>query len=412
MRELSSILLAAALLLAGCHSGRNGGPIEVSVIGERANAPAVAAAIDGATQSGLVRLDREGQIIPGAAARWAILDDGLDYIFRIDDGAGLPAATIARRLREALRRHRHDPDFAALAAVESIEAVTATVVEMRLSAPQPDVLPLLARPEFSADFPTPLRRPQTKAANALLEAVPSADEAPYPVMLRTERVGRAVARFHAGEALLVLGGTFADLPVAHVIQPPRKALRFDPATGLFGFAIVNQQLSSPLRNALSLAVDRDRIVTAVGAPGQVKATTIAGSALEPPLPQRRAAARALLAGQTALVRVAMPRGPGARLLFALAAQDWRDVGIETQMVPLDAPADLALIDRVAPAGTLATLACALSTGCDPRDRLALINPPFIPLAAPVRWSLVAPSLDLFTENALAAHPLDQLRSRR
>ncbi|MBW8745499.1 MAG: hypothetical protein JF628_14390 [Sphingomonas sp.] len=67
---------------------------------------------------------------------------------------------------------------------------------------------------------------------------------------------------------------------------------------------------------------------------------------------------------------------------------------------------------VAPPATLALLACAYSAGCDPRDRLALINPPFIPIGAPVRWSLVAPSLDLFTENGLAAHPLDQLRSRR
>jgi hypothetical protein len=42
----------------------------------------------------------------------------------------------------------------------------------------------------------------------------------------------------------------------------------------------------------------------------------------------------------------------------------------------------------------------------------LINPPFIPVTAPLRWSLVAPGLDLFTENGLSAHPLDQLRARR
>lgn len=79
------------------------------------------------------------------------------------------------------------------------------------------------------------------------------------------------------------------------------------------------------------------------------------------------------------------------------------------MVDSDASPDLILVDRVAPAGTLATLACAVSAGCDPGDRLALINPPYIPIATPIRWSLVAPSLGLFTENALAAHPLDQLR---
>jgi len=164
---------------------------------------------------------------------------------------------------------------------------------------------------------------------------------------------------------------------------------------------------------LSLAIDRDRIVAGIGAPAQVKATTIAASLLEPPLAQRRAAALALLGGKTVHIRVAMPSGPGARLLFALVAQDWARIGISAEMVTPDArDADLALLDRVAPPGTLSTLACAFSAGCDPQDRLALINPPFIPVATPVRWSLVAPRLDLFTENTLAAHPLDQLHAHR
>jgi len=402
-----SILALAGLLLAGCHGGRGGGTIGVSVIGDRTDVPVVAA-----TDAGLVRLDREGQVIPGAAARWAILDDGLDYIFRIDDGAGLSAAVIARRLRDAMRRHRHDADFVGVAPVESIDAVTGTVVEMRLSAPQPDLLPLLARPEFVVGSPTPLKPGKRDRDGVLLEAR-QAEDAPAPVLLRAERVGRAVVRFQNGDSALVLGGSFIDLPVARAAQSRRDTLRFDPATGLFGFAIRNPSLSTPLRTALSLAIDRDRIVAAVGAPGQAKATTIAGSAIEPPLAERRAAALALLAGQPAHIRVAMPRGPGARLLFALAARSWAEVGISAEMVGPEArDADLALVDRVAPPGTLATLACALSAGCDPNDRLALINPPFIPMAAPVRWSLVAPGLDLFTENGLSAHPLDQLRARR
>jgi peptide/nickel transport system substrate-binding protein len=405
--KAASILALAVLLLAGCHGGHGGGTIVVSVIGEHNEAPVAAA-----TNAGLVRLDREGQVIPGAAARWAILDDGLDYIFRVDDGAGLSAATIARRLRDALRRHRRDADFAGMAPVESIEAVTGTVVELRLSVPQPDLLPLLARPEFAVGAPTPLKSGKPDRDGVMLEPR-QADEAPAPILLRAERVGRAVIRFQNGDSALVLGGSFTDLPVARAARPRRDALRFDPATGLFGFAIRDPNLSTPLRTALSLAIDRDRIVAAIGAPGQAKATTIAGSTIEPPLAERRAAARALLAGQSAHVRVAMPRGPGARLLFALAAHSWAEVGISAEMVGPEArDADLALVDRVAAPGTLAALACALSAGCDPADRMALINPPFIPVTAPVRWSLVGPSLDLFTENGLSAHPLDQLRMRR
>lgn len=406
--KAAPILALAALLLAGCHGGSDRGAIAVSLIGDRLDE----AAVTGADSEGLVRLDREGQVIPGAAARWAILDDGLDYIFRIDDGAGLNAQVVARRLREALRRHRRNPNFAALGPVESIEAVTATVVEMRLSVPQPDLLPLLARPEFAVGAPTDFKPGKPRHAQIVLDPRPG-DDAPAPILLRVEHVGRAVVRFQKGDAELVTGGTFADLPVARAAQPDRKSLRFDPATGLFGFAIRNADLPATVRTALSLAIDRDRIAAAIGIPNHAKATTIAGSTLEPPLAERRAAALALLKGATAHIRVAMPRGPGARLLFALAAQDWAKVGIRAEMVGPEARnPDLAMVDQVAPPGTLAILACALSAGCDPADRLALINPPFIPMAAPVRWSLVAPGLDLFTENALAAHPLNQLRTHR
>jgi len=397
--------LAISLAQTGCHAPRNGGPIAVSLIGGQSDR----LVRESATEEGLVRLDREGQVVPGSAARWAILDDGLDYIFRIDDAAGLSAATVARRLRDALRRERRNPDFAAMAPVETIQAVTNTVVEMRLSVPQPDLLPLLARPELAVGASAPLRAGKTRADGVMLEPRPGEESA--SILLRAERAGRAVVRFQAGEAQLVLGGTFADLPVARAAQLPRRTLRFDPAAGLFGFAIRDASLPVEVRTALSLAIDRDRVVALVGAPAQAKATTIAGSTIEPPLDQRRATARALLAGKQMRVRVAMPRGPGASLLFALVARDWAEVGIAADLVPADAhDADLVLVDRVAPAGTLATLACALSTGCDPRDRLQLINPPFIPVATPIRWSLVAPGLDLVTDNALAAHPLDQLRS--
>jgi len=407
MRHTAFALLTAALLLTACRGGRNDGPIGVSIIGEQSEL----AAGQSATQEGLVRFDREGQVVPGAAARWAILDDGLDYIFRIDDQAGMSAQVIARRLRESLRKQRRDPDFAAMAPVESIQAVTRTVIEIRLTMPQPDLLPLLARPELAVAAPGPLALGRPGGNGRRLEPRPG--EAGVPVLLHVDRASRAVIRFQRGETALVLGGTFADLGIARAAQIPRKAFRFDPATGLFGFAIRNPNMPTAIRTALSLAIDRDRIVANIGAPGQTKATTIAGSVLESALAQRRASALALLGGKSTHLRVAMPRGPGARLLFALVAQDWSRIGISAEMVPPDAhDADLALIDHVAPPGTLSMLACVLSAGCDPRDRPALINPPFIPVATPVRWSLVAPGLDLFTENALAAHPLDQLRSRR
>lgn len=396
MRRLIGLFFL--FLLAACHARRSGGPIEVSALGSWAADP---------TDAGLVRLDREGQVVPGAAARWAILDNGRDYIFRIDDESGVTAATVARRLNQALRRHRNDPQAAALAPVAAIAAVTKTVVEIRLSEPQPDLLLLLAAPAFDVGAPTPLR---SMGEEGLL--LPRTGGGAAPVRLYQERAGKAVARFMRGGSALVLGGTFTDLAIARAANAPEKALRFDPVAGLFGFAVRNATLARSTRQALSLAINRDRLVAAIGAPGQHKATTIGGSTLEPDLETRRATAEGLLGGETPTIRVAIPRGPGARLLFALVAQDWRAIGVAAEAVPEKTPADLALVDLVAPPATLATTACALSAGCDRADRLALIDPPFIPLASPVRWSLVAPSLDLFTGNALGVHPLDQLRTHR
>ncbi|HWI87071.1 MAG TPA: ABC transporter substrate-binding protein, partial [Sphingomonas sp.] len=76
MKRLLPAFLAAALVLGGCDSRAKDGVVTVSVIGERFGAPGPAATVTGATSGGLVRFDREGQIVPGAAARWAILDDG------------------------------------------------------------------------------------------------------------------------------------------------------------------------------------------------------------------------------------------------------------------------------------------------------------------------------------------------
>ena len=108
----------------------------------------------------------------------------------------------------------------------------------------------------------------------------------------------------------------------------------------------------------------------------------------------------------------MPAGPGARLLFALAARDWRRIGIDAVAVPPEQPADIVLVDRVAPADGVALLACVVSAGCDPRDAGAVAAAPFIAITTPVRWSLVARALDGFHPNRMAAHPLDQLRRPR
>jgi peptide/nickel transport system substrate-binding protein len=141
-------------------------------------------------------------------------------------------------------------------------------------------------------------------------------------------------------------------------------------------------------------------------------------------------------GSPLKVRVAMAAGPGFRLLFARLRRDWAAVGVEASMVPAGAPADLRLIDEVAPAGLaswyLRHFSCEASAICDPAademmaaariapnaatrrallanaDRILAALGPFIPLTAPVRWSLVAPRLTGFRPNAFGRHAVGEL----
>jgi peptide/nickel transport system substrate-binding protein len=412
--RFAGTVVCLSLLLAGCGDRQPGGPVRVSVIdgaaSRRGALPPGRAALIGATTRGLVRLEADGQVAPDAAVRWAILEDGRDYIFRIDDG--IPARIVARKLRAAIASPAASGLRPSLVPIGKIDAVTPTVVEIRLTTPLPELLALLARPELAlADVPGAMGAHAEGDAILLTGREPGS--VPPPVLLRHERPGKAVARFMAGQSDLVTGGTFEDFGVVRAAAPRADTVRVDPTIGLFGLAARSRLLAEPgLARALGLAIDRDRLIALIGAPGLAKATTIAGSTIEPPLAQRLVEARRILAQGTFAIRVAMPDTPASRAIFALLEQDWSRIGIMATRVAPSAPADLALEDRVAPAEALHRLACAVSFGCDPRDPLAQIDPPFIPLTAPLRWSLVARRLDAFTPNPAATHPLDRLVAQR
>ncbi len=95
MRRLRAALSIAfaALALAGCYRRADRGPVIVSAIGKTLGLvdPARGATdmparlmIDSVAQ-GLVRFDASGQIAPGLAERWTVLDNGLSYVFRLRD---------------------------------------------------------------------------------------------------------------------------------------------------------------------------------------------------------------------------------------------------------------------------------------------------------------------------------------
>ena len=136
----------------------------------------------------------------------------------------------------------------------------------------------------------------------------------------------------------------------------------------------------------------------------------------------------------------MPDGPGYRIVFAHLRRDWRLIGVERSRVAPGAPADLRLIDEVAPANLaswyLRHFTCDASAICDPAADEALLRRPdaaragrapwrtsprptasyrpwpFIALTPPVRWSLVSPRLTGFRPNPFARHPAVNLIAER
>jgi peptide/nickel transport system substrate-binding protein len=136
------------------------------------------------------------------------------------------------------------------------------------------------------------------------------------------------------------------------------------------------------------------------------------------------------------LRLSLPDAPGYRIVFAHLRHDWRLIGVELERVAPNAPAELRLIDKVAPS-VLATwylrhFTCDSSLVCDPaadsalqtarlarvpaerRAQLATADgilaglTPFIPLTAPVRWSLVSQRLTGFRTNQFGRHPVGEL----
>ncbi|HEX5183391.1 MAG TPA: ABC transporter substrate-binding protein [Allosphingosinicella sp.] len=484
MRSL--LLLPAALSLAlislsGCRH-EAAGPVIVSVVGGPAriadpdrdppDAPS-AYALESAAQ-GLVRFDATGDVEPGLAQSWIVSDDGLRYTFRLarmdwpGGGGRITAAQVVARLKAAIAESSRNPLKSTLGAIDEIDVMTDEVLEIALKAPRPNFLQLLAQPELAilrGNQGTGPYRLLRAEGGALLLAPPPPDEddaaaEPGPqLLIRGEPAAAAAARFDLGLADLVTGGTLGDLPIAQATAQGGRTLVLDPAAGLFGLAFAGGDgpLAKPeARGALSAAIDRDAIAAAFAAaiPGArlQGRDTLLPSGIEglsapaapawdaTPLPARRAAAAHTLAGLGGTGRlrigVSLPDGPGYRLLFALLRRDWAAVGVETVRAAPGQPADLRLIDEVAPSTNaswyLRHFTCDSSRICDPAidglleaartaptqdaRRALLVQAdaslaaltPFIPLAAPVRWSLVSQRLSGFRPNPFARHPAGEL----
>ena len=474
-------LFLTALLVAGCDRSHSG-TTDVLVIGDAPTMvdPAAgslteprAVLLSGVAQ-GLVQFDAAGQIVPGLAERWNVTDDGLSYIFRLQsaewpDGAKVTAQQVARLLRRQIAARSKNPLKDTLGAIDQIVPMTDRVIEISLTAPRPHLLQILAQPQFGIvreqQGTGPFRVAEGGKPGGPLTLQRNISEPDEEEVVEEEvtLAGRdpqaAVRSFLKGDADLVLGGTFGDLPYAQVDEMPKDALRFDPAAGLFGLvpARADGPAADPeVRRLLSEAINRQALIDALGVPGLLPRVTILEPGLDglpnpappqwlaTPIDQRRAqlAARAqTLFGdmERPEIRLALPDSPGARILLSQLASDWGALGLKVEAVKPGEPADLRLIDAVAPSTSpawyLRNLRCGVVPVCEPEAdelleaaRAATVGAQrngmlaqaaqrmdeeqlFIAIAAPIRWSLVSDRVQGFATNRFARHTLTSLGQR-
>ena len=276
-----------------------------------------------------------------------------------------------------------------------------------------------------------------------------------PLTVEAQPARTAVEAFSRGDVDLVLGGSLIDFPLAEAGPLSRGTIQVDPALGLLGLVFRTEKglLADPARReALSMALDREALIQPFGLSGWQASSWIVPPEIfaAPPYPQSRwdalsleerrsiAAARvrawAAQSGSKAAVRVGLPTGPGSDLLFQQLAAGWASIGVAAIRAAPGQGVDLELRDTLAryssPRWYLNQFHCSLKAGlCSPeadalvRQSLTAIDPAlrerllteahaaliareaFIPIGAPVRWSLVRGSIGNYLANQWGLHPL-------
>ena len=430
-RSHIGVRLAAAgmmsLALTSCGLFRERGPVKIAAIGpiNPAANPANgelsignAAMLDVISQ-GLVSYDGEGQIDVGLAERWTVTGDGRSYIFRIrearwSNGRPVLAAEVAAILRAYLAPRSKHVLRADFPEIETIKAMTDTVVEIRLSGPQPAMLELLAQPSMAivnrglgwgpmrgkrigtAMLLSPIPDPLAEDPEA--DAAAAQDPAAAIELVGTSPEG-ALARFKNGYADGVIGGRFSTLPYFAASNIARSRLVVDPVPGLFGLSFVSSEGFLGVqanREALSRAIRRDRVIGAFGLQEWQPQVTLrpslyirdTGAAPLPPAwaeydeDSRFIQAKRVIDGWRAggreieELRIAVPNTPGGRILFAYVAADFARLGVPSRRVRMASAADLRLIDEIMPNDDplwgLRRLSCRADTLCH-RDAQDVID---------------------------------------
>ncbi|HEX7873163.1 MAG TPA: ABC transporter substrate-binding protein [Sphingobium sp.] len=476
--SLTTASVAAMLaLLSACGGKGDNGPVRVDVIGTRqqmqeplANGGnAAGQTVLAATAQGLVAFDAGGDLIGGLAERWIVDDDGQAYLFRLKrarwaNGDPIRAQDVARLLRS---RFEANPILLAGLAPQ-VRGMTDEVLEIRLPGPMPSFLQLLAHPALAIARRGEGTGPfHPKRDGDVIALTPMADkdraddaegDPARPAFLRPLRAASGFVRFQRKQSDLLLGGRLQHLPYVSVASLPGTAVRADPVNGLLGLMMEGRSgliADRDVRVALSSAVSRDRLSQWLNLAGWRTTTALLPAKLDlgrdPAQPAwmagdpgvRQDNARSVLRnwserhdGAPLILRIALPAGPGSRLLYQSLRRDYAAIGLTLELVAWDAPADLRLIDEVAPFDSaiwyLSRVGCGPNRLCSEEaeaqierarkapteaeraaalaqaESLSLAEANYIPIGMPVRFALVRPRLTGYQPSPRARHPLNAL----
>lgn len=472
-----ALLVLVMLTLAACGPSIDNDRLRVDVVESQPRAMAVgrlplspaSGYLRKATAQGLVGFDLEGAVVPGLAERWITTEDGLSYIFRLrklrwNDDRELTSDEVAASLTARFRELQGTRLAAELSLIDRVVPMTGKVVEIRLKAPMPNLLELLAQPEFGVmrkgvgSGPMLARKQGTglQLMRRIDDPAAGVSTEEAMLLLAPQDTPTALARFVHGKSDLVLQGRFQDIPYLAGTDGG-NSVTYDQALGLFGFSIEGDGpfLSDAAnREAIAKAIDRPRMIADFNVDSWREMLTLSPEVLRnraaiarPDWSSRRidvrkAEARSVIQswqgtnGTVRPLRIALPRGPGSRMLFARLRSDLAAIGLSAERVTMDKEADLRLIDEVAdftsPAWYLEQLSCARVARCseeadalvasalvsaDRAERTRLLGEAelklqelrsFIPIAYPLRWNLPRDGLLGFAPNARAWHPLQYL----